>query len=150
MGYHENRHARSLLQGQDQFVEFVSADGVEPGGGLVQEQDFGIERQRAGKRHALDHAAGELGGIFPIDVGLQAHHFELGDRHLGGQARRKIEIFEDRKLDILAGGERGEQRALLEQDAPSPLDRPMRRVLHLVEIDAEDFDAARLLRQEAR
>ena len=51
----------------------------------------------------------------------------------------------DRKFDVLTGGQRGEQRALLEKDAPASLDRLALLLVDLVEIDAEHFDAALLL-----
>ena len=41
----------------DEFVEIAGRDRVEPGGRLVEEHDLGIERQSAGERHALGHAA---------------------------------------------------------------------------------------------
>ena len=56
-------------------------------------------------------------------VGVEPDHFQLGDRHLVEQPRRQVEIFAHRELHVLAHGQRGEQRALLEQHAPAPLDR---------------------------
>jgi TctA family transporter len=38
-----------------------AAVGVEPGGGFVEQQQLGLQRQRTRQRHALDHAARELG-----------------------------------------------------------------------------------------
>ena len=81
--------------------------------------------------------------------GLQAHHHELGHHDLVEQALRDVEIFAHRKLDVLAHRKRGEQRALLEQDAPAPLDAAPRRGIGIVEIDAEHLDAAGDLRHEA-
>ena len=60
VGYHENGQPQSALQGPDQFVEVAGADRIEARGRLVEEDQFRIERQRPGQRHALDHAAGEL------------------------------------------------------------------------------------------
>ena len=105
------------------LVELGGADRIEAGGGLVEEDDVGIERERARERHALDHAAGQLGGIFAAHVGVKADHFQLGHRDLLDEPRRQIEIFADRELHVLQRRKRREQRALLEQYAPAPLDR---------------------------
>src|SRR3954451_8623878 len=61
MGYHEHRKAQSSLKCGDQVIEFAGPDRVEARGRLVEEQDLGVERQGAGERRALDHAAGKLG-----------------------------------------------------------------------------------------
>ena len=62
------------------------------------------------------------GNLFAT-AGVEADHFQLGDRDLVHQALRQVEIFAHRELHILAHRQRGEQRALLEQHAPAPLDR---------------------------
>ena len=54
-----------------------------------------------------------------------------------------FEIFAHRHLDVLLHGERGEQRALLEQHAPAPLDGRGAAGVELVEILAEDLDRSR-------
>ena len=136
------------LQGADQFVELGGADRIEARGRLVEEDDVGIERQRTRQRDALDHAAGQLGGIFAAHVGVEPDHFQLGERDLLDQARRQVEIFADRELHVLQHRERGEQRALLEQHAPAPLDRTPLVVVDGAEIGAEHFDAAVALGQQ--
>jgi hypothetical protein len=57
-----NTVSPSLLQGLDQVVERGRADRVQPGGGLVQEQQRRVERERAGQAGTLAHAAGQLRG----------------------------------------------------------------------------------------
>ena len=57
-----------LLQGSYQLVELAGADRVEAGSRLIQKHDLRIERQRARKRHALDHTAGKFGGIFVLHI----------------------------------------------------------------------------------
>src|SRR6202022_1129183 len=99
--------------------------------------------------HALDHAAGEFGRKTVGDFGAQSNHAELGHRDLVEQSLRDVEIFAHRKLDVLPHAERGKQRALLEQDAPAPLDAAPRRGACGVEVDAEHFDAAADLGDEA-
>ena len=58
----DDRGAEAVAQLEDQVVEAARADRVEPGGRLVEEQDLGVERHRAGEPGALLHAAADLGG----------------------------------------------------------------------------------------
>ena len=60
VGHHEDGQAQAALKALDQLVESRRADRVEPRRRLVQEQDFRIERQRAGQPRPLPHAAGQL------------------------------------------------------------------------------------------
>jgi hypothetical protein len=82
-----------------------------------------------------------FGGKAVGNLGPQAHHAELGHHDLVKQPLRHLEIFADRKLDILPHGQRGEQGTLLEQNTPAPLDRAPRGMIGGVEIDAEYLDA---------
>ena len=75
---HEDGEAKRPLQRSDQRVEFAGRDRIEARGGLVQEQQRGIERERAGQRYALGHAAGQFGGELVAVVRGQPDHFELG------------------------------------------------------------------------
>src|SRR4030081_715775 len=149
VGYHENGQAQSALQGPDQIVAAAGADRIKARGRLVEEDQFGIERERAGQRHALDHAARELRGKTVGHFGAQSHQNELGDRDLVEQPLRDVEIFAHRKLDVLSHGERGKQRALLEQDAPAPFDPAPLRGVGGVEIDPEHLDTPADLGDEA-
>ena len=110
----------------DQLVEVAGADRIEARGRLIEEDQFRIERQRARQRHALDHAAGEFRRKTVGNLGPQPHHAEFGHRNLVEQPLRDVEIFAHRELDVLSHGQRGKQRALLEQDAPAPLDAASR------------------------
>ena len=51
----------SLLQAEQQIVDFVGGDRIEPGARLVDEQHRRIERQRAREAGALPHAARQIG-----------------------------------------------------------------------------------------
>src|SRR3984957_9582315 len=148
VGHHEDAQAQRALQGADQCVELGGADRIEARSRLVEENDIGIERQRACQRNALDHAAGQLGGIFAAHIGVKPDHFQFGERNLLDQARRQVEIFADRKLNVLQRRERREQRALLEQHAPAPLDRAQLFIVDGGEVGAEHFDAAVALGQQ--
>src|SRR6478735_7847192 len=149
VGYHENGQPQSTLQGAHQLVEVAGADRIEARGRFVKEHQFGIECEGARQRHALDHAARQFRRKTIGDFGLQTHHAELGHHDLVEQPLRDLEIFAHRKLNVLAHCERGEQRALLEQDAPAALDAAALRRVRRVEIDAEHLDPSGDLRHQA-
>ena len=46
------------LQRPDQFVELSGADRIESGRWFIEENNAGIEGQRARQSHPLDHATG--------------------------------------------------------------------------------------------
>ena len=96
--------------------------GIEAGGGLVEHQQRGIERQRARQRGALDHAARELRGILARRLVGQADQPHLEQRQLVERARRQLQVLEHGQLHVLQHRERREQRALLEGDAVGRLD----------------------------
>ena len=54
---HDDRQVQRVSQVQHEIVERSGRDGIEAGSGLVEEQDRGVERERAGQRGALDHPA---------------------------------------------------------------------------------------------
>ena len=58
VGDHENAQAQRTLQRPDQFVELSGADRIESGRRFIEENNAGIERQRARQSHPLDHATG--------------------------------------------------------------------------------------------
>ena len=124
-------------------VEVAGGDRIEAGGRLVEEDDLRIERQRAGERHALGHAAGKLGGKLVGVARREADHLELGDGDLVHQPLGDVEMLAHRELHVLAHGQRGEQRALLEEHAPAALDRAPLASLGRVQVDAEHLDRAR-------
>ena len=64
------------LHVDDELRDLLRAEGVETGGRLVVEDDFRIQRDRAGEGHALAHAARELGRHLALDA-RQADHGEL-------------------------------------------------------------------------
>ena len=71
---HHDAGDRMLLpRAEDQFVDHVAHDRVEPGGRLVVEHDFRLQGQRPGQPHPLPHAAGKLGRLLANDVLRQAH-----------------------------------------------------------------------------
>ena len=56
-------HRVLLARPQDQLVDHVAHDRVQPGGRLVVEHQLGVQGQGPGQAHALAHAAGQLGRL---------------------------------------------------------------------------------------
>src|SRR5487761_2284444 len=148
MGHHEHRQAQRSLQGLDQRVEIAGSDRIKARGRLGEKNDRRIERPRAGQRHTLGHAARQLGGKLVGVLRRQADHFKLGDRDLVHQRLRQRQIFAQRELDILPHGKRRKQRALLEQDAPSPGGALVAAIPGSPDSGAQDLDLAASPRNE--
>src|SRR5664279_190531 len=149
VGHHEDGETQCLLQRADEPVEVAGGDGVEAGGRLIEEDDLRVERQGAGERDALDHAAGKLGRKFRRVVGIEANHLQLHDGKIGHQTIGEAKVLAHGKLDVLAHAQRREQRALLEEDAPTAFHRLPFAVAGRVRVDAENADGAGFLRHEA-
>ena len=81
-------------------------------------------------------------------LGCEPDHFELGERHFVHQPLRQFEILAHRELHVLAHGERGEERALLKQNAPAAFERAPLAFACFGEIDAEHLDRTLAARQE--
>ena len=94
---------------------------VEGGEGFVEQQQVGLDGQRAGDRHPLGLPAGELGRPAVGELG-DAHLGEpaVGDRPRGPSTLPRAARPE---RDVLARGQvREEQRLLAEQPDPPPVD----------------------------
>ena len=95
-------------------VEQVPGHRVQRAERLVHQQHVGFLGQRAGQRHPLPHAAGQLVRPFPAEAD-QVHRVQefLGPlAALGPADAAGLEG----KLHIAGGGEPGEQRGLLEHE----------------------------------
>src|SRR5688572_612863 len=91
VGYHDDCKPQCVSKICNERVEIGRGDRVEAGGRLVEEENFRIERQSAGERRPLDHAAGELGRVFVAIRSLEADQLDL-------QPRKPMdEAFRDRK-----------------------------------------------------
>ena len=118
--------------------------GSSPEVGSSRKTISGIERQRARQRHALGHAAGQLGReICRRRSASSPTISSLATASSSSSVLRQFEIFAHRELQVFAHGERGKQRALLKQHAPAPLDRLPLRVAGRRHVDAEHLDGAR-------
>ena len=119
----EHRQPERLLQRLGKIVERRRTDRVEPRSRLVEEQQFGIERQRTGETGTLLHAARQLGGKLVRGVRRQAGHHHLVRRDLREQRGRQVGVeLAQRHFDVLGHGQRREQRTALEQHAPALAD----------------------------
>ncbi len=147
--HHVDGQTQRVAQGHDELVEIGGADRVEAGGRLVEEDDVGVERQGSGQRRALDHAARKLGRILLRRVGRETDEVDLEAGQFVHQLGRDVEILAHRNLDVLEHRERGEERALLEEHAPTLLDAEARGFVGPLVVDAEDLDRAALLGVEA-
>ncbi len=111
-----------LPEGEDQAHEARTAVRVQPRCRLV-EQQFRLQRQRTGQCGPLDHAARQLRRHQQGVLRLHLDHRQLeGDQRIELVGTRDPEFLQ-RESDILADGQCGEQRALLEQDAVAALAR---------------------------
>ena len=132
---HDDGELQFLLQVQHQVIEGRRADRVEPRGGLIEEQQLGVQRQGARQRRALDHAAGELRRVLAGRLGRQADQADLEEREVIQRARVEAEVLEHRQLHVLPDGEAGVEGAGLETDAVAGLDAAqlglVRRVMSL-------------------
>ena len=88
------------------LIKIAGGNRIEPRGRLVQEDDRGIERQRAGQRHPLGHAARQFGWKLVAVLCGKPDHFKLGVGDLVHQGFRQVEIFAQGKLDVLTHGQR--------------------------------------------
>ena len=114
--HEDDREPEGLRERQDQLVEIGRHHGIEAGRRLVEEDELGLERERAGDRGALLHAAGELGGEL-VGGAVEADELQLRARDRGDRVVREIGPLLERQRDVLADGQRAEERAGLEHDA---------------------------------
>src|SRR5688500_10051316 len=137
---YDRREAVPAVQVGDQLVDRVHEDGIEAGGGLVEEDDLRLGYQRARDGHALAHAAGYLGRIFrlhALEPDLAERRIHALDDLRAGQAQ----LLAQGEGHVLAARHGVEQRAALEDDAVAPPDIVERppgepRHVHVVDEDA--------------
>ena len=104
----------------ERVVQQVAGHGVERAERLVHEQDVGVLRQGAGQRHALAHAAGQLVRP-PVGEAVELHRSRSSGA-LAFRSRARDAREPEREFDVLAGGQPGKQRRLLEEEAPGRRD----------------------------
>jgi hypothetical protein len=89
--------------------------GVERPERLVEQDQTGLQHERAGDADALAHAAGELGRI-GVGETLQPHHHQRALHALAPLGRRHAR-FAQAELDVVGNREPGEAGVLLEHHA---------------------------------
>ena len=142
VGDHEDGQPERVAEAPDERVELFGGHRIEARGRLVEEQDVGVERDRARDPRALAHAAGELG--WPLCAGIvgQAGELDLERGQIADEGGRQVGMLDERRLDIFLQAQRREQGAPLKHDPDPPLD--LRPRLWIVDVAAEDLDVAAL------
>ena len=143
VGDQEYREIERLLQFGNQRIERRGADRVEASSGLIEEQHFGIERQRARQSGTLAHPARQLRRIAAGGVGWQARQQHFVARDLVPQFVVDFRVeFLERHFDVFAHGQRREQRSALEQHTPARTDVDIVVIARIGDRAAEHFDRA--------
>ena len=68
VGHDDDRGPQAVAQFEDQIVEQMRADRVEPRGRLVEKEDVGIEGHGTRKAGPLFHAAADLRGVILLEA----------------------------------------------------------------------------------
>ena len=102
----------------DQLVDHVGHDRVEPGGRLVEEDDLGLGGDGAGERHALLHAARQLGRAAARRLRARARPRRASASAISlRRVPRHAAPLDQAEGDVLPDAQRVEQGAALEQHA---------------------------------
>src|SRR5512141_1625895 len=143
VGDRDRGHPDRLPQRDDQVVDDVGHDRIQPRRGLVVQQDVGLGGDRPGQPHALLHAAGQLRGHQPLDV-AQADHRELLLHHLPDLFLRvHLQAPQDER-HVLPHVHRVEQGRPLEEHPEPAADTHQLPLVHPGDVLAIDPDLPRL------
>jgi len=123
------------------LVDFGAGDGVEAGGGLVVEEDSGVQGEGAGEAGAFLHAAGDLGGVL-VGVLAEADEFELDLDLDVDDLAPEAGVFLKGEGDVLGDGHGVEEGAGLEEDAEAFADLVHLALADAGDVLAEEFDGA--------
>src|SRR5947199_3536505 len=113
---HDRRHAEADIQGRDEIVEFGGGDRIEARRPLVEEQQRGVEGERAGDPSALLHPARDLRRKVVLET-LESHQTELRADDRVDRVAVELGPLREREGDILRERHRAEERSRLEEDA---------------------------------
>jgi hypothetical protein len=95
---HHHGQAQLGMQLAQQRAELVGAVGVQAGGGLVQQQQRRVHDERARQRHALDHAARQVGRHARGVLGLEAHHLQLDHARRAPHRRQRAQLAQGKAM----------------------------------------------------
>ncbi|GBH25808.1 hypothetical protein BvRS1_28570 [Burkholderia vietnamiensis] len=140
---HHDGQPERAVQRPDQLDEFVGGLRVEAGRRLVEEQQLGLERDRARDADALDHPARQRGRHLRRMLARQPDHLELEHHDVMQQVGRHAAEPAQRLRDVVEHRHRREQRALLEQHPRARAHQPRARFVDRRRILAEHLDRAR-------
>ena len=139
---HDGGDAEPALQRLDLVAQAHAHPRIERRQRLIEQQQRGRGRQRAGQRDALLLAARQLRRILGALL-RHAHELQqLGDA--GGDLAARLAAVDEAVADVLHHGQVGEQRVGLEDDAEVALRRRQPR-----DVAAADLDRAGVLHLEA-
>src|SRR6516162_5275341 len=141
MGHHEYRKAQATPQIPNQRVEFSSRYWIEPGGRLVEKDDFRVEREGAREARALAHPPRQLGRVLLACPLGKSHDADLERCDLIHQPHWHLIIFLQRDLDILSYRQRTEKCTILKQHPPTLFDLPVIDITHRQNIVPEHLCA---------
>ena len=117
VGDGERGRAELVSTRHDEVVDDIGHDGVEPGRRLVEEDDLGPGRDRAGEAHPLAHAAGERGRVEIGRVLTQTHLGEGLNGNASRLAARRAVRLDQTEGDVLPHLQAVEEGCVLEQHA---------------------------------
>src|SRR5688572_10218299 len=119
MGDRDQRGASAFFQTEQELIDLVGGDRIEPGRRLVHEKNRRIERQRPSKAGTLAHSSGQLGGHLVV-FGAQAHGVELLGGPIANLPIRHAGVAAERKRDVLTHADRVEERRVLKEKTDLP------------------------------
>jgi len=121
----------------DQLIDAVRADGIQPGGGLVIQDDAGLEHDGAGEGDAFALSARELGGELVLDT-FEVDQFEGVADFLQSFRRGERGVFDEREGDVVGDAHGIKESGELEKKADLQANRDQIALAELV--DALIFD----------
>src|ERR1035437_6843948 len=131
----------------DHLHDDVRRDRVEAGRGFVEEEDLGLQRDRAREAHAALHSSRQLGWAFLLDP-RETHEIEALRHAIGDLLLRLLRVARERKGDVLSHAPRVEERAFLERHCELPPQAVAVLGRHLPQVFTVDLDGARIGLQE--
>src|SRR6185436_13197613 len=146
--HHDRRHVHALLDRADEVVDDVGHDRIQAGRRLVVEDIGRIDGHRAREANALLHAARERGGLHVLDALEPDPGQPLGDATMD-LVIADPQVLAHRQRDVLADGERIEQRSALEQHAEAPAHAVQLGLVQVCDVLAVHDDAALVRVHEA-
>ena len=98
--YHNTGRTQSLIDAADQVGNHAQGNRVEAGKRLVVQHDFRVKRNRAGKRDAARHPAGQL-RRHQVFHAAQTDRVQFQQNQIADNRFRQARQFSHRKSDIV-------------------------------------------------